>query len=76
MGYRGGIWKPTASDCAAAKANQYGHAVTMVGYGSENGVPYWLVKNSWGTGWGVGGYIKVQRGVNACSMGYPMSGTY
>mmetsp|Transcript_53737 Transcript_53737/g.114700 ORF Transcript_53737/g.114700 Transcript_53737/m.114700 type:complete len:440 (+) Transcript_53737:120-1439(+) len=37
------------------------HAVVLMGYGSEGGNYYWLIRNSWGPTWGEDGYIRVQR---------------
>jgi len=45
------------------------HEVTVVGYGSQSGQDYWLVKNSWGSGFGENGYIKIKRGTGHCGIG-------
>jgi C1A family cysteine protease len=49
---------------------QLDHAVTIVGYGTEGGVKYWRIKNSWTPRWGESGYIRIQRGVNACGVAF------
>jgi len=43
--------------------NKTDHAVLLVGYGTENGVPYWLIKNSWSHNWGDNGFIKIKHGL-------------
>lgn len=37
------------------------HSINIIGYGSEDNVDYWLVRNSWGTEWGEDGYIRIIR---------------
>jgi hypothetical protein len=49
------------------------HDITIVGYGVENGVKYWKLKNSWGSGWGVNGFAKFLRGVGHCCLGIDFS---
>ncbi|OQR83715.1 cysteine protease family C01A [Achlya hypogyna] len=44
------------------------HAVIAVGYGIENDLNYFKVKNSWGGSWGDNGYMKLQRGVGGKGM--------
>ena len=40
------------------------HSVSVVGFGVEDDTKYWLVRNSWGSHWGVDGFFRVVRGVN------------
>ncbi|CAH4011875.1 unnamed protein product [Pieris brassicae] len=61
--YINGIVK--SSECKSKTIN---HAVLLVGYGTENGIPYWIVKNSWGPAWGEDGYVRIERGVNCINM--------
>ncbi|KAJ4947028.1 hypothetical protein JOQ06_009070 [Pogonophryne albipinna] len=45
-----------------------GHAIKMLGWGEEDGVPYWLCANSWNTDWGDNGFFKILRGSNHCGI--------
>lgn len=40
---------------------QLGHGMVLVGYGRQEGVPYWLLKNSMGKHWGENGYLRLSR---------------
>lgn len=45
-----------------------GHAVKIIGWGTENGTDYWLIANSWNTEWGLNGFFKIRRGTNECGI--------
>jgi len=69
--YGGGIIK---GNCGT----RLDHAVVAVGYGTENGVDFWIIRNSWGAGWGEKGYLRILRekeeGPGVC--GINMDNTY
>lgn len=62
--YSGGVYAP--ANCSTTELD---HAVLVVGYGTTtDGQDYWLIKNSWGTDWGINGYMMMERGVNMCGV--------
>lgn len=68
--YTGGIF----DYCQSGSVN---HAIALVGWNDSSG--YWIMKNSWGTGWGESGYMRISYGCNqigyAAAYGIPSGGT-
>jgi hypothetical protein len=62
--YQSGIMTPE-DGCLSWMVN---HAVTAVGYGTEGSEQYYITKNSWGSGWGENGYMKVSTRGNTCGI--------
>ncbi|KAM3937904.1 cathepsin O [Leptodactylus fuscus] len=60
--YLGGIIQ---HHCSSGHSN---HAVLVVGFDKTGDTPYWIVKNSWSTSWGVDGYVYIKMGQNVCGI--------
>lgn len=58
--YKSGVYKHISGKLLG------GHAVRIIGWGTENNTPYWLVANSWNTDWGDKGFFKILRGKDEC----------
>jgi len=57
MYYRRGIIK---TGCGTPKA-ELDHGITLVGADFEGSDAFWIAKNSWGSGWGESGYVRIKR---------------
>ena len=58
VAYKGGIFEDTTG------TTSLNHAISVVGWGEENGEKYWIGRNSWGNYWGEEGWFRIARGIN------------
>jgi cathepsin B len=73
MSYQSGVYKKHAYEIVP----EGGHAVKVVGWGTDNGSDYWKVANSWDTTWGEEGFFRIARGSDECgleTLGPPYAG--
>lgn len=61
-GYNGGVLRNPS--CSKTQLN---HAINIVGFGVDQ-IPYWKIRNSWGSNWGEQGYIRLYRGDCTCGV--------
>ncbi|KAJ3662917.1 hypothetical protein Zmor_007232 [Zophobas morio] len=62
LAYKSGVYQRVTDDHVTRGA------VKLIGWGVEDGVPYWLAANSWNKNWGENGYFKILRGSNECEI--------
>jgi len=61
-------WQHYKSGVISTCGKAINHCVQVTGFQTMKGVPAWNVRNSWGTTWGVSGYLYVKRGGDVCSI--------
>lgn len=62
LSYKSGVYKHTTGDELG------GHAIKILGWGVDNGTPYWIVANSWNADWGNKGFFNILRGSDECGI--------
>lgn len=65
LSYKSGVYSSTACSQSPSAAN---HVVTIIGYNRIATPPYWIIRNSMGTTWGMSGYGYVLQGSNTCGI--------
>jgi len=63
--YETGLFPPEQCSNTLDAGN---HIVELLGFGLKKGIPFWLIKNSWGSKWGMQGFIRLPVGHNACGI--------
>jgi C1A family cysteine protease len=67
--YKSGVYTPWSfGPINTCNPNSLDHGVAIVGYGTDSGKDYWIIRNSWGASWGEEGYMRIVRGKNACGV--------
>jgi C1A family cysteine protease len=61
--YNSGVMTP--AQCGGTSLD---HCVQVTGYDISAATPYWEVRNSWGTSWGMQGFIRLEYGHNTCGL--------
>merc|ERR1719174_2400911 len=64
--YTGGVM--TSSQCGSMAADYQDHCVQATGFNTTAPTPYWIVRNSWASGWGEKGYIYLEMAENTCGL--------
>lgn len=55
LSYKSGVYFPDLAQYVYAGS----HIVKIIGWGTENGLKYWLIENTWGSDWGENGLAKI-----------------
>ena len=60
--YSGGIFTDSYTSCSSSPCynTPTNHAIALVGWGTNATTgDYWILRNSWGSSWGEGGYMRI-----------------
>merc|ERR1712072_1048976 len=64
--YTGGVM--SSAQCGNMGADYQDHCVQATGFNTTAATPYWIVRNSWASGWGEKGYIYLEMAENTCGL--------